>query len=295
MININELESRHKKYKLKSYIPYAIILVSLFVILIMILYLLNSKTLEKTKIKNTIETPKKVLLKKELPIQIVKIQDVNKSKKEKPAETITQAIKKSKPITKQKIIVEKVILKQQVLPQSTTKLVISPSLNFMKNMEQNALPYYDSKDTFAEVPKKVNSTYQESSEEEKPTEKTVATLKEKIPEESTQSTILIQRRNSYQDIEHVIKRFKKNNNPALSLFVAKKYYELQEYDKSYNYALITNDINNEIEASWIIFAKSLVKLNKKEQAIITLTKYINHSDSSSAKILLDNIKTGAFK
>ncbi|MDQ1244960.1 MAG: hypothetical protein QG565_1301 [Campylobacterota bacterium] len=98
-----------------------------------------------------------------------------------------------------------------------------------------------------------------------------------------------------EDIAHVIKRFNVNHNPALSLFVAKKYYQLGDYEQAYNYALITNDINNNIEESWLIFSKSLVKINKKEMAIETLKKYISHSHSSQARQLLDEIQAGKFK
>jgi tetratricopeptide (TPR) repeat protein len=86
-----------------------------------------------------------------------------------------------------------------------------------------------------------------------------------------------------------------NNNPALSLFVAKKYYELGDYAQAYNYALITNQINRDIEASWIIFTKSLVKLNKRDQAIQTLKDYIESSSSNTARILLEEIQSGKFK
>jgi two-component SAPR family response regulator len=96
-------------------------------------------------------------------------------------------------------------------------------------------------------------------------------------------------------MEGIIKRFKKNNSPALSLFIAKKYYEAEDYHNAYNYALITNNINREIESSWIIFSKSLVKLGKKELAIKTLQEYTGQSKSRSAKILLDEIQTGKFK
>ncbi|MGD9719509.1 MAG: hypothetical protein AB7U24_09720, partial [Sulfurimonadaceae bacterium] len=70
---------------------------------------------------------------------------------------------------------------------------------------------------------------------------------------------------------------------------------LGDYHKSYNYALITNELNNNIEASWIIFAKSLVKLNEKEMALKTLRQYIEHSGSNQAKLLLDEIRNGKFK
>jgi len=107
--------------------------------------------------------------------------------------------------------------------------------------------------------------------------------------------LLITHQNTYNDIAEIIKRFKKNNNPALSLFVAKKYYELGNYRQAYNYALMTNEINKDIEISWIIFTKSLVKLGKKRDAIKTLKEYIQQSHSNSAQILLDEIQSGKFK
>ena len=94
------------------------------------------------------------------------------------------------------------------------------------------------------------------------------------------------------DIQHVIARFKKSNSPALSLFIAKSYYEQGDYNQAYNYALVTNQIDNNIEASWIVFAKSLVKMGQKEKAISTLKEYIKHSKSNNAKTLLDEIVLG---
>jgi tetratricopeptide (TPR) repeat protein len=123
-------------------------------------------------------------------------------------------------------------------------------------------------------------------------------ISKKTNTESTQPTskkISIKRQNTQDDIHDIIKRFKNNNNPALSLFVAKKYYELGNYHQAYNYSLITNKINKEIKVSWIIFAKSLVKLGKRDKAISILKKYIQQSNSSSAQILLDEIRTGKFQ
>jgi len=109
------------------------------------------------------------------------------------------------------------------------------------------------------------------------------------------SHIIIERKETKNDINEIIKRFKKNHNPALSLFIAKKYYELGDYHKAYNYALITNQINEDIEDSWIIFAKSLVKMKKKNTAVKTLREYIRYSHSSSAEILLNEILSGKFR
>ena len=50
-----------------------------------------------------------------------------------------------------------------------------------------------------------------------------------------------------------------------------------------------------MDESWIIFAKSLVKLGKTEQAKKTLQAYIGESNSDSARSLLDSIERGSFK
>ncbi|MBU1927551.1 CDC27 family protein, partial [bacterium] len=118
----------------------------------------------------------------------------------------------------------------------------------------------------------------------------------KVQEEVHQvNTINIKRQNEYSDIEEIITRFKKNNNPALSLFIAKKYYELGEYRNAYNYSLITNELNKDIEASWILFAQSLVKLNEKDKAVKVLQDYIKHTNSNRANLLLNDILSGKFK
>jgi len=119
--------------------------------------------------------------------------------------------------------------------------------------------------------------------------------RQETPKEEEKSKIVIQHQDSRKDIQDVLKRFHKNNNPVLSLFIAKKYYELKEYKNAYNYALITNNLDTHIEDSWIIFAKSLVKLGKKQMAIDTLKQYVNHSNSKKASMLLHNIQNGKFK
>ena len=88
---------------------------------------------------------------------------------------------------------------------------------------------------------------------------------------------------AYLEVE---KRFNQFRDPNDSLFLAKMYYEKNEYKKSAKWALQTNKINNSIEESWIIFAKSKIKLGKINDAIHILTTYIDQSDSNTARILL---------
>lgn len=274
MLNTRDLEERWLKYKVKSYIPHAIITISLTVIVIVISTVFNS-TKEK---KETIATPK------------VKIE-----KKLEKDETVVVQVAKIAPVEKEIIQVKKIDIQERPkIIQTTSKsddetLKLTPSLDFMKKMQHSSLPYYQEE---VITQQEVNNNTQ-----------IVEEVQELDIDENTQTAVIeveskkisIKRRDSQDDIRHIIKRFKKNNNPALSLFVAKKYYELGEYHKAYNYALITNEIDRDIEASWIIFAKSLVKLNQKEMAIKTLQKYIENSHSSNAKILLDEILAGKFK
>jgi len=273
MINIADLESRWIKFKIKSYIPHAVIVISLVIILVLFLTL-SIKDTKEDKIKLAQNSIKKV--------EQVKIQQKEKEK------TIKEPIQ------------EKKIEKTTKPLKTEDKMVLSPSLNFIKDMQNNTLAYYENEDKIVKNKQK-NIHYKKTIHTTKTQlhkkENKINTIKQKLPKQEIRNSVSINvsRETAQEDINQVIKRFKVNNNPALSLFIAKKYYELGEYNKSYNYALITNEINSNIEASWIIFTKSLVKLNEKDMAIKTLRTYYNHSNSNKAKILLDEIITGKFK
>ncbi|MEA1891472.1 MAG: hypothetical protein U9N33_02030 [Campylobacterota bacterium] len=275
MLNINELESRWRKYKIKYYVPYLVIFLSLCVIVVLMFTIYFNK--EAVGIEPSI-------LKEELII-----------KKEEP-ENKTVLVKEVK---KENIASTKTIEKDNSKHSSSDskKILLTPSLNFISNIKHTSVALYE-EDINPPIVKETTLSVQDT----KDTKDTKTIQKEKTIVDKNKeikitqnSSISIKRNNTRDDIAHVIKRFKKNNNPALSLFIAKKYYELEEYNKSYNYALITNQINNNIEASWILFSKSLVKLNEKDEAIKTLKNYINHSHSNQAKILLEEIRSGKFK
>jgi len=298
MLNVEELESKYKKYKLKSYTPYvaislgvsaAILSISFFV-----LYDFNSKTeIQKELIAQNYE-------KKEEKHRIEIKEEDNITEQEASETAVIEEISEEK---------EKDDDKETVDEEREEKIQLAPSLDFIKRIESQTP--VDKKDnsvnTTASVEKKVKnpieSVKQESKKEEvalpmvEEVKEKIAIIEKPIIEKPAQNTntIDIKRRDDEDDIKHVIKRFNVNHNPALSLFVAKKYYQLGDYEQAYNYSLITNDINNNIEASWIVFSKSLVKLGRKDKAVETLKKYISHSDSSQARQLLDEILSGKFK
>ncbi|MDQ1244667.1 MAG: hypothetical protein QG565_1007 [Campylobacterota bacterium] len=285
MLNVNDLEVRHKKYKIKSYTPYFVIFASVTVAIVSI----TSFILYNSKIEADIE---KEAQKQPVIVQKIEVTPVAKEKNE-----TLQAVEQK---TVQEAAVEPVAAKEDIkAEQKQEKVSLSPSLDFMGKMGSSNQVYYKKEtiSTVQEVPKEV--TIDIKQEEKKQEEKIVPKKIEKVEEVTVnvdkKTPINIARKDEQEDITHVIKRFEINHNPALSLFVAKKYYQLGNYEQAYNYALMTNEINNNIEESWIIFTKSLVKMGKKEKAVETLKKYISHSSSSQAKQLLDEILSGKFK
>jgi len=270
MLNTRDLEKRWLIYKIKSYIPHAIITISLIVIISLLTLFITKKKEIKTTTEVKMES---------LPTLVKTLPKVNN-------EPIV-LVKEEK-----KIIIKQPIPEPIILDEATLKL--KPSLGFMKKIQNSTLPYYQTEPSYdnmtTDMKKEDDTTKEQISQE--PVNTPVTIIKE---EQIQKSKITIERRDTRDDIKNIIKRFKKNNNPALSLFIAKKYYELGEYHKSYNYALITNQINRDIEASWIVFSKSLVKLGEKEMAINTLKDYIKNSHSNNAKLLLEEINSGKFK
>jgi len=273
MHNIHSLERRWVKYKIKFFLPHIIILFFAIVLIITLFFIFNSKNENK-------RLNEKESIQKEKYVQDYK-------------ETLEENISIKKEVAKTSIKQEKVInsTKNDEIKKENKKVVLTPSFDFMKKLRTDSIHSYDSK----QVEQYTQTAIKSKEDKLDPRQEKILNKGLNTINNSQKPQIDIKMKEDRSDVEDVIKRFKKNNNPALSLFVAKKYYQYKDYQKAYNYALITNEINNEIEESWIIFAKSLVKLNKRKKAVQTLTRYVNHSGSGNAKVLLDNIKSGKFK
>jgi len=172
---------------------------------------------------------------------------------------------------------------QKTTLQQEHQLTLQPSFNFVKKLQ-------DSQYTYVREVKKASHPKVIAKKVPAPKIAKVEAIQYKAV-----SKINIKREDSKQELQTIIQRFKRSNNPQLSLFIAKKYYKQKNYQQSYNYALITNKINNKIDESWIVFCKSLVRLGKKKFAIKILEDYTKETQSSTASILLSNIKSGKFR
>jgi len=161
---------------------------------------------------------------------------------------------------------------------------LSPSMNFMKQLKTSShqTQYKPVVKTKKVIHKKATP---------KAVKEVQTTQRDKFPI----TAITITRQDTDKDIQNILKRFQEDKNPALSLFLAKKYYELGNYEEASKYALITNRLNKEIDDSWLIFSKALVKMHHKDKAMNILRKYIQSSHSTNAAVLLHDIQTGEFQ
>jgi hypothetical protein len=85
-------------------------------------------------------------------------------------------------------------------------------------------------------------------------------------------------------------RFKETQDPQDSLFLAKYFYKKGDYQKAETWAVNTNNIDGDIEDSWIIFAKSRAKQGHRVDAIKVLQSYYDETGSAKAKDILDKLR-----
>ncbi|WP_345979125.1 hypothetical protein [Sulfurimonas sp. HSL3-2] len=264
MLNVPELEKKWLTYKIKSFLPHIVLSILVIVIVPFIIVFYPSDKTEKIvkTEKNDITTTKNKI---EADIALNSVEEINKEDL-----NTSNALKED------------------------DKLVLKPSLNFVNKIEDSMVTYYDDdKHTKKSETKTASKTIVKKTVHKEVKKQPVHVAQEDKEDKNDQITIKTE--SVDKNMQDVIQRFKKTNNPVLSLFLAKKYYEMKKYDLSYNYALITNQIDNKIDMSWIIFTKSLVKLGQKDMAVNTLKSYIKNSNSQTAITLLDEIESGRFQ
>ena len=93
-------------------------------------------------------------------------------------------------------------------------------------------------------------------------------------------------------LELMKEKFSKSNSPRDALLLAKTYYKNSNYKEAEQWALSANKLNNSLEESWLLFAKSKAKLGKKKEALKILVSYYKKSNSIKAKRLIGQIQTG---
>jgi len=93
-------------------------------------------------------------------------------------------------------------------------------------------------------------------------------------------------------IQEIKDRFKATQDTKDSLYLAKFYYNKGDYAKAESWAISTNNIDGDIEESWLIFAKARAKQGKRVDAIKVLQTYYDETKSAKAKALLKKLRLG---
>ena len=95
--------------------------------------------------------------------------------------------------------------------------------------------------------------------------------------------------NNYMSI--MKEKFQRNKNPREALLIAKAYYNAGNYKQSEEWSLIANNLDKNLDESWLLFAKSKDKLGKRREALRILVAYYNKSKSSKVKALIEKMKS----
>ena len=111
-------------------------------------------------------------------------------------------------------------------------------------------------------------------------------LEEEIEKRHEKQYIYIKKSSKeYKDVE---KRFSLSQDPEDALFLARLYYEKKNYKKAEEWAFIANELNDELEESWLIYAKAKQARGQNAKAIHILRSYLKKKNSIRAKKLLEN-------
>ncbi len=317
MLNVPELEKRWKRYRRRKKTPFYLFVTAVLLMTGAGLYYAyrvhEESTPEQTAAARS-ETSSAAASSSEPPVTIAVA-----GERPAPAAPSPASQKGQTPA----VSVQTTVHTDSAPPPKTAPTKLQPSMEFMEDFEADVMDYYfqDNAASPAEKPappaktagtddKQTKAPTRTEAETSLPSlhrtkietdrqDRTVASAepeKNRLEKKPAKKPVLtIQRESDMKDIQDVIARFKKNKNPALSLFVAKRYYAIGNYQKAYNYALITNELDSDIEDSWLIFAKSLYKLDQKEMAIKTLRTYQSESGSVKARITLEQMESGTFE
>ena len=87
-------------------------------------------------------------------------------------------------------------------------------------------------------------------------------------------------------------QFLKTNNPTIALELARLNFRNNNFKEAIKWSLAANDIDNSLEESWTIFAKSKYKLKQKDDAIKALNEYNKNLNKASINTLISKMRDG---
>ncbi|WP_041957528.1 hypothetical protein [Sulfurospirillum arsenophilum] len=274
-LEILELEKKVFKYRLKKYLPY-FILSALFFLLSIIGFIFYATSLHSVTSKENTSVP--------------------------AMQNGTSPIENNLSTTPNTIVSTYVPLKEQNVTDET--LLLQLPLIGKKSLEQ--------KDSY--LPEPTQSQVKVSTQEEELENRVLIRKTSKNDEESFYRTKedkidtsllpppLLEEQKSkgvikietqeVNSIKYLKERFEKSHNIIFALMLAEEYYISKNYQDSNKWSIIANTIDADNEKSWILFAKSKLKLGQKQDAISALEAYLKNNKSKVAQNLLTQIMSG---
>ncbi len=296
--DIIELEKKWFKYKLKQKIKLYIILIISIIILTYIGYQAFELKQTAQYKKNNIE--KKVKVKKQ------KFKDISAKKKiinEQNNSKNTINIEQNSTVN----IINTQIPKKPILKESNNSKKIVQKKHDILTKKENLKPYYfklEPTDQGSELFSsngflKLNLPFKKEKVKEKVMIKEVPAVQpiRKIETATEEHTIIKKPKISIDmqevdTISYLKDKYYSTSSIVFALMLAEEYYYAKNYEDALKWSLTANDIDAQNTKSWYWFAKSKVKLNKKEDAIKALKAYLSNNSSKRLSTLLNKIELG---
>ncbi len=274
---IRKLENKWKKYKIKSYSRYFLFLFLFFVCIIVLLLLFFKGTKNSVMAENNI-SDKVSSVDKKLPVH----------KQNKPIKSniviVSKKIKIAKKVSKK--IENNNTKKTANISKNNTGKVLVLNTDFLKNV-------YNKQHKNIQIKKK-DTVYNVKKIDKKNISSANTSVKEVNDTINKKPNIVISSK-KIDEIKYLKDKFAVTSSFLYAKLLSEEYYHRRNYKKSLKWAIIANNINSNSEDSWILFAKSKVKLGKINDAIEALKIYLKVNNSDKIRVLLKNIKNGVFK
>jgi len=282
--DIIELEKKWLKYKIKQKSKLYIIIILIITILSFIgyqvLFIKHPIKYKKPQIEK-VET--KILNTKPIVKPIVKIKKIENNDTKK---TTTNSIIK-KPLIKELNATKKSIQKKQILVIKNKK----PYYFKLEATDQGSELFSSNGFLTLNLPLK---EYNKSSIIEKdvqihPIREIQKVLLDEKMDKKPKISIDMK---EIDTISYLKDKYYATSSIVFALMLSEEYYYAKDYRNSLKWSLTANDIDSQNTKSWYWFAKSKVKLNKKEDAIRALKAYLSNNRSKRLSILLNKIEMG---
>ncbi len=276
MLEIEKLEREWRRYKLKRLSPWIFSVSTL--LLVSIAYLLWFDTDKPLITDKNIQTTEK---KEFLGYDTIE-KSVTKNVSRAPVSNNSPSTILSKPLEKGS---------QPSTQKKDSSVILNPDTEFLNSFSDSG----SLKNRSTSYLRKMKEHNSETSSYKN--RQTVKAKKEKgltasSKKENGSGTLIIQSSKTNNTLAYLIKRFNEKRDPKLASYIAQSLYKKANYEEAVKWSVMANSLDPSSEDTWLVFARSKVKLGQKEEAIRALRTYLNQYTSKNVKSFLRSLEQG---